>query len=200
MRWQTSGIGRLYLDRGFYTIDVINHLKTRGVAFIIPCVARGKTGGIRRLLKGRRSYSTSYTMRSHGKTATFQVNVVVRYRRGKWRRHGIEYLAFAVHGVNIPVSRTHKEYRKRFGVESSYRLMSTARARTSSRSPVLRLLYVALGFLLMNLWIYHHWVYVCVKRRGGRRLVEWRFRTMLRQIGRAVEDALGFAADIVIPA
>lgn len=193
-------VGRLYLDRGFYTIDVINHLKEKGVPFIIPCIARGKTGGIRRLLKGGRSYSTNYTMRSVEKKATYQVNIVVRYRRGRWGRRGLEYLAFAVHGVDIPVARTHREYRKRFGIESSYKLMNTARARTSSRSPVLRLLYVALGFLLMNLWIYHHWVYVSVRRRGGRRLVEWRFKTMLRQVGRALEDALGFATNVVIPA
>jgi putative transposase len=193
-------ISRLYLDRGFYTIDVINHLKEKGVPFIIPCIARGKTGGIRRLLKGGRSYSTKYTMRSVEKKATFQVNIVVRYRRGRWGRRGLEYLSFAVHGVDIPVARTHREYRKRFGIESSYKLMNTARARTSSRSPVLRLLYVAMGFLLLNLWIYHHWVYVSVKRRGGRELVEWRFKTMLRQVVRAIEDALGFATDVVIPA
>jgi putative transposase len=193
-------VGRLYLDRGFYIIDAINHLKEKGVPFIIPCIVRGKTGGIRRLLKGGRSYSTSYTMRSAGKKATVQVNIVVRYRRGKWKRHGIEYLAFAVHSINMPVARTHREYRKRFGVESNYKLMNTARAKTSSRSPVLRLLYVALGFLLMNLWIYHHWIYVSVKRRGGRELMEWRFKTMLRQPVRAIEDALGFAVDVVIPA
>ncbi len=139
-------------------------------------------------------------MRSGNKKTAFQVNIVARYRRGRWKRHGIEYLAFAVHGINIPVTRTHKEYRKRFGIESSYKLMNTARARTSSRSPVLRLLYVALGFLLMNLWIYHHWAYVSVRRRGGRKLVEWRFKTMLRQVVRALEDALGFATDVVIPA
>lgn len=193
-------VGRLYLDRGFYTIDVLNHLKAMGIAFIIPCIARGKTGGIRRLHRGRRSYSTAYTMRSGDKTATFQVNVVTRYRRGKWNRQGIEYLAFAVHGINIPVTRTHREYRKRFGIESSYKLMNTARARTSSRSPVLRLLYVALGFLLMNLWIYHHWLHVSIKRRGGRKLVEWRFKTMLRQVARSIEDTLGFSKDAVVSA
>ena len=192
-------IGRLYLDRGFYTINVINHLKEKDVSFIIPCVARDKSGGIRALHKGWRSYSATYTMRSENKKAAFQVNVVVRYRRGRWRRHGVEYLAFAVHDINIPVSRTHREYRRRFGVESSYRLMNMARARTSSRRPGLRLLLVALGFLLMNPWIYHHWVHVSVKRKGGRRLMEWRFRTMIRQIERAIEDALVFAADLVIP-
>jgi putative transposase len=193
-------VGRLYLDREFYTIDVINHLKGRGIPFVIPCVARGRSGGIRRLLRGRRSYSTTYTMRSGGKEATFQVNVVARYYKGKWNRHGMEYFAFAVYDIDIPAGKTHREYRKRFGIESSYKLMNMARARTSSRKPVLRLLYVALGFLLMNIWIYLHWFYVSVRRRGERKLYEWRFKTMLRQVARAIEDALGFSKDVVVPA
>ncbi len=191
-------VGRLYLDREFYTIDVINHLKARGIPFIIPCVARGKSGGIRVLLKGRKSYSTTYTMRSGEKEATFQVNVVARYYRGKWNRRGIEYFAFAVSGIDIPAGKTHKEYRKRFGIETSYRLMNAARARTTSRSPAIRLLYVGLAFLLMNLWIYLHWFYVSIRRRGGRMLVEWRFKTMLRQVARGIEDTLGFAEDVAI--
>lgn len=191
-------VGRLYLDRKFYTIDVINHLKDRGIPFIIPCVARGRSGGIRSLLKGRKSYSTTYTMRSNGREASFQVNIVARYYKGKWNRHGREYFAFAVYGTATPAGKTHKEYRKRFGIESSYKLMNMARARTSSRSPVLRLLYVALGFLLMNIWIYLHWLYVSLRRRGGRKLREWRFKTMLRQVARAIEDLLGFEKEVVI--
>lgn len=192
--------GRLYLDREFYTIDVINYLKDREIPFIIPCVARGKSGGIRALLKGRKSYSTTYTMRSGEKEATFQVNVVARHYRGRWNRHGMEYFAFAVFGVDIPAGKTHKKYRRRFGIETSYRMMNAARARTTSRSPVLRLLYIALGFLLMNIWIYLHWLCVSVRRRGGRRLAEWRFKTMLRQVARAIEDILGFCEDVAIQA
>lgn len=193
-------VDRLYLDREFYTIDVINYLKAEGVPFIIPCIVRGKTGGIRSLLKGRKSYFTTYTMRSGEKEATFQVNVVARHYRGKWNRSGMEYFAFAVSGIDIPAGKTHREYRRRFGIETSYRLMNAARARTTSRSPALRLLYVALGFLLMNVWIYFHWVYVSVRRRGGRKLAEWRFKTMLRQVARAIEDTLGFVEDIAVHA
>lgn len=193
-------VGRLYLDREFHTIDVINHLQGRDIPFIIPCVVRGKTGGIRALLKGRKSYSTTYTMRSGEKEATFQVNVVARHYRGKWNRHGMEYFAFAVSGVDVPAGKTHREYRRRFGIETSYRLMNAARARTTSRSPVLRLLYIAFGFLLMNIWIYLHWFYVSVKRQGGRQPVEWRFKTMLRQMTRAIEDTLGFTEDVMVPA
>ncbi|MEE8401449.1 MAG: hypothetical protein V3R86_04790, partial [Candidatus Hydrothermarchaeaceae archaeon] len=113
---------------------------------------------------------------------------------------GMEFFAFVVSGINVPAGKTHKEYRKRFGIETSYRLMNTARARTTSRSPVLRLLYIAFSFLLMNLWIYFHWLYVSIRRQGGRQLVEWRFKTMLRQVARAIEDTLGFAEDVAIPA
>jgi putative transposase len=194
----TLKIGRLYLDREFYTIDVINHLKDREIPFIIPCVARGKSGGIRALLRGRKSYSTTYTMRSGEKEATFQVNVVARYYRGRRNRRGMEYFTFAVSGVDVLAGKTHKEYRRRFGIETSYRLMNAARARTTSRSPVLRLLYIGLGFLLMNLWIYLHWLYVSVRRQGGRQLAEWRFKTMLRQVARGIEDILGFAEDVTI--
>lgn len=193
-------VGGLYLDREFYTIDVINHLKAEGVPFIIPCIVRGKTGGIRSLLKGRKSYFTTYTMRSGEKEATFQVNVIARHYRGKWNRSGMEYFAFAVSGIDIPAGKTHREYRRRFGIETSYRLMNAARAKTTSRRPALRLLYAALGFLLMNLWIYLHWLYVSVRRQGGRKLAEWRFKTMLRQVARAIEDTLGFAEDVAVHA
>lgn len=39
-------------------------------------------------------------------------------------------------------------YRRRFGIETSYRLMNTMRARTSSTAVTLRLFYVALALLV----------------------------------------------------
>ena len=112
-----------------------------------------RSGGIRKLFVGKKSYSAQYTMHSKEKEATFQANIVVKYSKGKYDRKGVEYFAYAVYGMDIPVKRTYKEYRKRFGIESSHKLMNTARARTSSKNPVLRLLYVGIGFLLMNIWI-----------------------------------------------
>ncbi|MDR1820134.1 MAG: hypothetical protein LBR15_07835 [Methanobrevibacter sp.] len=45
----------LYLDKEFFTAGVINYLKNRKIPFIIPCVKRGKSGGIRNLYIGRKS-------------------------------------------------------------------------------------------------------------------------------------------------
>jgi putative transposase len=50
----------LYLDKQFYTVPVINYLPGRGIPFIIPCVPRGRSGGIRKLFVGKTSYSTQY--------------------------------------------------------------------------------------------------------------------------------------------
>jgi len=46
----------LYLDREFFTVEVINYLQERNTPFIIPCVLRGRSGGIRNLFVGRKSY------------------------------------------------------------------------------------------------------------------------------------------------
>jgi len=188
----------LYLDREFYTVDVINYLINREIPHIIPCVKRGASGGIRKLLKGRESYSTIYTMRSKENEATFQVNVLVKYSKGKYKEKGIKYFAYAVYNMDIPIKNTFKEYRKRFGIESSYRLMNQARAHTSTKKPVLRLLYIGLGILLVNIWIYIQWTYLSIPRQGGREKVTWTFKTMLKQINRITEEKLGFNNKITI--
>lgn len=186
----------LLLDREFHNIDVINHLQGRDVPFIIPCVLRGRSGGIRNLFVGRKSYSTTYTMRSGEKEATFQVNVVVKYSKGKYKHRGVKYFAYAVYGMGIPVAKTFHLYRKRFGIESSYKLKNLALPRTSTKNPVLRLLYVGLAFLLVNVWVYAQWMFLSMRRRGGRMPVRWPFRVMLRQISRILEDLLGFVDDM----
>lgn len=189
------GVRVLYLDKGFYTVEVLNHLKEKGIPFIIPIVPRGRNGGgICKLYKGKRSYSTTYTMTSNKDgtitSATFQVNIVVKYYKGKYGQKGIEYLGYAVHGIDIPVKRTYREYRKRFGIESSYSLMNTSRARTSSKKPVIRLLYIGISLLLLNLWIYIKWTYLSQRRKGGRKPINWTYETMIGMITIALDRIL----------
>jgi len=191
-------IKELYLDKEFFTVEVINYLKNRETPFIIPCVKRGSCGGIRNLLKGRKSYTTEYTMRSKKEEATFQVNVVVKYSKGKYKQKGIKHFAYAVYGIDIPIKSTFKKYRKRFGIESSYRLMNQARIQTSTKKPVLRLLYIGLSLLLVNIWIYIQWTYLSIPRQGGRQTVKWAFKTMLRQINKITGEKLGFGNKIIL--
>ena len=188
----------LYLDKEFFTVKVINYLQNRKTPFIIPCVKRGPSGGIRKLFKGKKSYSTDYTMRSKENDAIFQVNVIVKYSKNKYNRQGLKYFAYAVYNMNLHIKNTFKEYRKRFGIESSYRLMNQARIRTSTKKPVLRLLYIGLSLLLVNIWIYIQWTYLSIPRQGGRQPITWTFQTILRQINRKTEEKLGFDNKITI--
>lgn len=63
-----------------------------------------------------------------------------------------------------PVEATFDDYRRRFGIESSYSRMHQARARTASRKPGLRALLVGVAFVLTNLWAYLKWACVSLPR------------------------------------
>jgi len=137
-------------------------------------------------------------MRSQDGEATFTIHIVVKYSKDKYKSKGIKYFAYATYGMDLPISKTFKEYRKRFGIESSYKLMNQARARTSTKKPVLRLLYVGLSLLLVNIWIYIQWTQLSTPRQGGRQPRTWTFKTMLRQITRKTEEKLGFTDRITL--
>ncbi|MBV1729312.1 MAG: hypothetical protein KUA33_03535 [Methanobacterium sp.] len=61
----------LYMDCEFNTVNVINYLQKQGTPFIIPLVKRDRSGGIKNLFVGRKSYITEYTMHSKDNEANF---------------------------------------------------------------------------------------------------------------------------------
>ncbi len=91
-----------------------------------------------------------------------------KYSKGKYDRHGVEWFCYAILGeINLSPLQVYEGYRRRFGIESSYRLMNEVRARTTSRNPALRLLLVGIAFILLNIWVYLKWI-LGQPRRGGR--------------------------------
>ncbi|RMD59516.1 hypothetical protein D6833_11330 [Candidatus Parcubacteria bacterium] len=73
--------------------------------------------------------------------------------------------------------------------------------RTSTKHPAIRLLYVELAFLLVNLWTFMIWADVSRPRRGGRQLFAEVFplnplRQFLRQ---AIERHPGLVTQLVLP-
>jgi IS4 transposase len=61
-------------------------------------------------------------------------------------------------------------YAKRFGIESSYRLLEKTMISTTTQDATQRLLFVVIGLFFQNVWRYLHWEYVATPRRRGRRL------------------------------
>ncbi|MCP4113790.1 MAG: ISH3 family transposase [Desulfobacteraceae bacterium] len=196
-------IKRLYLDRGFYCVPVIRWLQACDIPLEMPVIVRGKQGGTRALVQRKRTYKTSYTMHSQSYgSVTFQVWVVGTYEMGRRGHHGVKYLAFVVYKVSLGIRALPGDYRKRFGIESSYRLKNLSRIRTTTKNPVTRLLYVGIAFLLVNLWVFIIWTYVSKPRKGGRQLFQTLFplRTMLQFLRQVVERKTGVKTEIYLPA
>jgi putative transposase len=66
---------------------------------------------------------------------------------------------------------------------------------------VLRLLYVALAFILVNFWVYLLWQVVSVTRRGGRRVFQecLPLKTMLSFIRQALERHFPLLKAVYLP-
>ena len=196
-------IKRLYLDRGFDNNAVVFYLKQQSFPSLIALAIRGKTGGTRALCRGRQSYQTTYTRQSRiYEDQTFDVWIVCKYSKGRYRRKGLRYFAYILIGdLKMSADQVYQEYRRRFGIESGYRLMNTMRARTASRSVALRLFFVAVALVLLNLWCYVKWQVLFVTRRGPRRILHHllplaRWRLWLWEM---VKQRQGFALVIVLP-
>ena len=139
------------------------------IPFIMPAIRNGKTGGINQYLKGQKSYKTTHTLnKDKDNEVTFSLWIVCKYLKGKRGKFGIEYLPYVVYKVNISLNSIYQDYRKRFGIESSYRLKNICRIRTTTKNPIIRLLYVGISFLIVNIWIYILWSKISKARRGSR--------------------------------
>jgi putative transposase len=169
----------LLLDRGFYSVRVIQDLITCGLPFIMPAVKRGKKPtapggptGTYALAAEKQGRWRSYTLQSapQGHVA-FDLAVVCHNTRGQRGRHRREALLYATWGVKQrPLSWIRATYRGRFGIESSYRQSHQARIRTSSRKPALRLLFMGVALVLRNVWVWLHAEVLAQPQRGARQL------------------------------
>jgi len=194
-------VKRLYLDRGFFSVPVIRWLLAVDVPFEMPVMLRGKQGGTRQLAQGRASYATWYTMisQTYG-SVSFQVVVVCGYRHGQRGQHGREYFVYAVHRVILRGRALFHDYRRRFGIESSYRLKNTCRIMTTTKNPAVRLLFVGIAFLLIDLWVYLLWTFVSQPRQGGRRIYreEFPLKTLLEFLRQAIDRHHPIRREVVI--
>jgi putative transposase len=177
----------LYLDKGFASTKIIDHLKERKQPTIIACPIRGKEGGTRALCHGQKSYRTDYTF-TDGTSAPLALKAtLVPDKSGKRRR---KWLAFIVIELDWPPEKVHHEYRRRFGIECSYRILRRVRAMTTSRNPAVRFFLLAVGMILVNAWVFLRWEFARLLAPGLRRVDEARLRfyRFTRLLIRAIED------------
>jgi hypothetical protein len=196
-------VKRLYLDKGFCSIPVLRCIEKSGWSAILACPIRGKTGGTRGLCQGHQSYRTQHTFKSQ-ETGSFTaplaiVRTFTSHQRSKRKKRRATWLAFVVLNCKFDPKTVRHQYRKRFGIETSYRCMRQVRAWTTSRNGALRFLLLSLGFILINLWIELLWRFCQLKQQGRRQIDTKRFelQRMLSFLNRAIEKIYGVPSFIM---
>jgi hypothetical protein len=186
----------LLLDRAFFSVPVVAWLQSQQIPFLMPVMFRGRKPKKRRpptglhWIKRQAAGWYRHTMRNKKQQAT--VRVCVGFRRHRHRKDGKQVrqkLLFAAWRIGGSPTAIRERYRKRFGIESSYRQMRQARIYTCTRQPHLRLLFVALGLILRNVWV---WIHHTQLADGPTlhpilRLERLRFKRMLGWLTRHIE-------------
>lgn len=189
-------IRRLLLDRAFFSHPTTAFLQEESIPFLMPVMFRGRKSKKRQKPTGlqwiKRQKAGWYPhLLKSGKKPAVKVSVCVAYRsyrHHKTQKRGTQKLLFCAWRVHGSPTETRERYRKRFGIESSYRQLRQARIYTCTRNARLRLVFVAIALMLRNLWV---WIHLRLLAEGGgksktMRLDLLRFKRLLDWIAQVV--------------
>ena len=154
-------ISIVLLDRAFFTVDVIATLKRLEVYFIIPAVKHDTVKeamlnyddkqSAKRFILGNKRKNICFTLYLYKRSS-------MQLPKKKKLNVSDLYFGFA---TNLPRSLAIKlpsfipsEYRRRWGIETGYRVQDNAQAKTTSTNYKLRLIYQMTSVVLYNVWHY----------------------------------------------
>jgi DDE family transposase len=210
----------LLLDRGFYAAEVVRWLQQARLAFLMPLIRRGKPAGPGQAATGTQPffgagcrpgwYAYGWVARPRqtdlqtgkkrkGPAVAVTVSVcVARSPAGKpW--------AFVANAVAWPPALVVQRYRRRFGIETSYRQLGQCLAQTTSTDRRVRLLLVGVALVVRNAWAWLHWE-VLAERAGNRRRLRSPLLTLddlklwlVTMLGRALQLVLDIETDEPVP-
>ncbi|MEM2960248.1 MAG: hypothetical protein QXU67_01445 [Candidatus Bathyarchaeia archaeon] len=150
------------LDRAFFTVDVINALRRLKVSFLMPAVKNDAVKASIEAFHGRRLGPVSrFAMGDGERKAAF--NLIIHPKplsidEAISKRMPIHerYMAFATNLSKPEALRLYRrlpeDYRKRWGIETGFRVQGMLEARTTSRCYTVRLLYRMASIVLYNVW------------------------------------------------
>ena len=158
-------IEMIFLDRGFASVDNIREMERQNVKFIMPLPGNDKLYEMmQEYHDGKAEPVREYTMTNkYGRSATATLVIVHKKNPGKSGEMSDLYVGFV---TNIKVGDPKelirlipKEYRLRWGIETGYRKLEEARARTNSPRYSARLLLLFFTIVLLNFWLLYQDMY-----------------------------------------
>ena len=153
---------------------------------------------------GRKSYRTTHVFKSqkHGieelemamfKGFTNSMKKGVKARKAKW----LAYILIECE-ANLSAKKVKENYRKRFGIEASYRCARKVRGWKTSSNAAYRFGLMGMSFLLTNIWqeLQEIWTR---KAQVGRRVwdkQEFRLKRFVNFLRKAIENLYGLVNKI----
>jgi len=143
------------LDSGFDSGETLLLLQERQFAYSLPLRRKGSGRNPRNVC-----FEGKHKQIRWMEWTTKETRRQVRTRTLLWKGRA-KTMLFAFQGwrgdhawnVHQQAERLRQLYRRRFGIETSYRQKNQGKATTTSKNPVYRLLLEGLGYLLRQVWV-----------------------------------------------
>jgi hypothetical protein len=143
------------LDSGFDSGETLLLLQERKLAYSVPLRRKGKGSNPR-----NQCFEGRHRLVRWVEWNTKKTHRLVRTQTLLWKGRR-RTMVFAFQGwsgdrarnVHQKANHSRSLYRRRFGIESSYRQKNQAKARTTNKDPVYRLLLEGIAYLLRQVWV-----------------------------------------------
>ena len=165
-------IGTVMVDREFFSAKVLQAFVNRGVSYLMPCRNTDVViADIEEFVQNKRDRISEEWLTSSTDQISYTMIITKRRRRIKGKRRKKEgstlediedmfdsepdepphhtYIAFATNDPTINV----EEYTRRWGIETGYRMLESARPRTRSTNQEARTFCFAYAIMMYNAWV-----------------------------------------------
>jgi len=152
-------IRTLLVDRGFDGVDVVNKLKQLRQMFLAPAVKH------KRVKKAIEEYDKGETPAEINHVIVGTGNKKAVCRLFMLMKKGVEPTDAVVNRYNVFLTNMSllrvilafeglpEEYRKRWGIETGFRVQDSVQAKTTSSNLTVRVVYMMLSTFLYNIWV-----------------------------------------------
>ena len=149
------------LDSGFDSGEALRLLQGRGLSYTVPLRRKGKGNNRRnaawQLAEGSVTEVAWKTEKGNRPVST---QALVARRPGEKDKKVYAFGGWGAEQARAELRRARlarRWYRKRFGIETSYRQMNEAKVKTTRKDVAYRLLLVGLALLLRQVWVWLTW-------------------------------------------